>query len=228
MSAPRTAKKIEGPRKTARRAVKSPGRRAGIASATRRSSASRFTSTQAPLVGGEILSAHTSLGTPVLVRRMKGFSKSYALLATRFGSLDAQLPDGTALPVGLAHFLEHKMFATPDGDVFDLYAKRGASANAYTTFNHTAYLFSCTSRFEENLETLLSTLCAMHADAKSIAREKGIIGQEIAMYDDDASWRGYFGLLGALYRDHPIRLDPAGTDRVDDKTRHLVGRPGEA
>jgi predicted Zn-dependent peptidase len=103
------------------------------------------------------------------------------------------------------------MFATPDGDVFDLYAKRGASANAYTTFNHTAYLFSCTSMFDENLATLLSTLSAMHADAKAIAREKGIIGQEIAMYDDDASWRGYFGLLGALYRDHPIRLDPAGT-----------------
>ncbi len=174
-------------------------------------SASAFDVTQAPLVGGPVLSARTSSGTPVLVRPMKGFSKSYALLATRFGSLDARLPDGTVLPVGLAHFLEHKMFATPDGDVFDLYAKRGASANAYTTFNHTAYLFSCTSRFDENFSTLLETLSAMHADAKAIAREKGIIGQEIAMYDDDASWRGYFGLLSALYRDHPIRLDPAGT-----------------
>ena len=174
----------------------------------------RFTVTEAPLVGGGIHSAKTSSGTPVHVRPMKGFSKSYALLATRFGSLDARLPDGTVLPVGLAHFLEHKMFATPEGDVFDLYAKRGASANAYTTFNHTAYLFSCTSRFDENLVTLLSTLSAMHADAKAIAREKGIIGQEIAMYDDDASWRGYFGLLGALYRDHPIRLDPAGTKKT--------------
>ena len=185
--------------------------RSSKSSASKLRASKNFTSTDAPLVGGPILSAKTSSGTPVLVRPMKGFSKSYALLATRFGSLDARLPDGTVLPVGLAHFLEHKMFATPDGDVFDLYAKRGASANAYTTFNHTAYLFSCTSRFDENLATLLATLSAMHADAKAIAREKGIIGQEIAMYDDDASWRGYFGLLGALYRDHPIRLDPAGT-----------------
>ena len=103
------------------------------------------------------------------------------------------------------------MFETPEGDVFDIYAKRGASANAYTTFDHTTYLFSCTSRFEENLDTLLDTLAAMHADPTAIEREKGIIGQEIAMYDDDPSWRGYFGLLGALYRDHPIRLDIAGT-----------------
>ena len=82
------------------------------------------------------------------------------------------------------------MFETPEGDVFDLYAKRGASANAYTTFSHTTYLFSCTSRFEENLDTLLDTLATMHAEPTGIEREKGIIGQEIAMYDDDPGWRG--------------------------------------
>ena len=173
-----------------------------------------FTARTEPRVGGRVLEAVTPSGTPVIVRPMPGFSKAYALLATRFGSLDAALPDGSALPVGLAHFLEHKMFATPDGDVFDLYAKRGASANAYTTFGHTAYLFSCTSQFEANLVTLLDTLGTMHADAAGIEREKGIIGQEIAMYQDDPSWRGYFGLLGALYRHHPIRLDVAGTAKT--------------
>jgi predicted Zn-dependent peptidase len=142
---------------------------------------------------------------------MKGFAKTYAVLATRFGSLDTHLPDGRTLPIGLAHFLEHKMFETPQGDVFDLYAKRGASANAYTTFGYTAYLFSCTSRFEENLDTLLDTLHVMHAEPAGIEREKGIIGQEIAMYDDDAGWRGYFNLLSALYREHPLRFDIAGT-----------------
>ncbi len=141
---------------------------------------------------------------------MKGFSKSYALLATRFGSLDERLPDGTCSRWGSRTSSSTRCSRRREGDVFDLYAKRGASANAYTTFKHTAYLFSCTSRFDENLETLLDP-SAMHADEKAIAREKGIIGQEIAMYDDDPSWRGYFGLLGALYRDHPIRLDPAGT-----------------
>jgi predicted Zn-dependent peptidase len=103
------------------------------------------------------------------------------------------------------------MFETPGGDVFDLYAKRGASANAYTTFGHTVYLFSCTSRFRENLDTLLTTLREVHAGREGIEREKGIIGQEIAMYDDDAGWRGFFNLLAALYREHPLRLDIAGT-----------------
>ena len=170
-----------------------------------------FAVSREPLTGAAIYEAVTPAGTPVIVRPMPGFSKAYASLTTRFGSLDTHLPDGTLLPVGLAHFLEHKMFATPTGDVFDVYAKRGASANAYTTFSHTTYLFSCTSRFSENLRTLLETLHTMHADARGIEREKGIIGQEIAMYDDDASWRGYFNLLAALYREHPIRLDVAGT-----------------
>ncbi len=170
-----------------------------------------FSAEREPLVGGTVLSARTPTGTPVLVRRMPGFARTYAVLATRFGSLDTRLPNGRVLPIGLAHFLEHKMFETPQGDVFDLYAKRGASANAYTTFGHTAYLFSCTSRFQENLDTLLDTLHAMHAEGKGIEREKGIIGQEIAMYDDDAGWRGYFNLLSALYRDHPLKYDVAGT-----------------
>jgi predicted Zn-dependent peptidase len=188
----------------------SPARR-GTAPRPARRAGARFARTPEPLVGGEHLSAETVAGTRVVVRPMPGFAKAYAMLATRYGSLDVALPDGTELPVGIAHFLEHKMFETPDGDVFDLYAKRGASANAYTTFGHTVYLFSCTSRFEENLDTLLATVHRLHAGREGIEREKGIIGQEIAMYDDDASWRGFFDLLAALYRDHPLRLDIAGT-----------------
>ena len=184
-----------------------------------------FEAVPEPRTGGVVLVGRTPLGTPVHVRRMPGFSKAYAVLATRFGSLDTHLPDGTRLPLGLAHFLEHKMFATPTGDVFDVYAKRGATANAYTTFDHTAYLFACTSRFEENLLTLLGTLAAMHADAKGIEREKGIIGQEIAMYEDDPGWRSYFGLLSALYKDHPIRFDPAGSkDTIAPIDRPILER----
>jgi predicted Zn-dependent peptidase len=170
-----------------------------------------FRAVAEPRVGGTLLVAETKAGTPVLVRPMPGFVKACAVLATRFGSLDTHLPDGREVPQGLAHFLEHKMFATPDGDVFDVYARRGASANAYTTWSHTAYHVTCSSRFPENLATLLGALGTMHADAAGIAREKGIIGQEIAMYDDDPGWRGQANLLSALYRDHPLRLDPAGT-----------------
>ncbi|MBL9088406.1 MAG: insulinase family protein [Planctomycetia bacterium] len=161
--------------------------------------------------GGVVLRAATPLGTPVVVRPMPGFSKAYAVLRVGFGSLDATFPDGAPMPLGVAHFLEHKMFATPDGDVFDLYAKRGASANAYTTYGLTAYLFGCTSRFDENLATLLDTLRTMHADPAGIDREKGIIGQEIAMYDDDPGWRSHANLMAALYRDHPVRHEITGS-----------------
>jgi predicted Zn-dependent peptidase len=164
-----------------------------------------------PLTGREVLSTTTSRGTEVWVAPMKGFRKAYAMATTRYGSLDTHLPDGTRLPDGIAHFLEHKMFQTEDGDVFDLYAARGASANAFTTFTHTSYLFSCTTRFDDNLDTLFETMADIHTDPAGVEREKGIIGQEIAMYDDDPSWRGYFQLLQALYRRHPVRIDIAGT-----------------
>jgi predicted Zn-dependent peptidase len=170
-----------------------------------------FTAVPEPLTPGRVLEATTPGGTPVIVRPMPGFSKSYAVLATRFGSLDSRLPDGTPLPDGLAHFFEHKMFEKAEGDVFDLYAARGASANAYTTFSHTAYLFSCSRDFDANLDTLLETLVSMDARPEGIEREKGIIGQEIAMYEDDASWRAFEDLLAALYRVHPVRIPVAGT-----------------
>jgi predicted Zn-dependent peptidase len=144
---------------------------------------------------------------------MPGFVQAHALLTARLGSLDTALPDGTPIPDGTAHFLEHKMFATPEGDAFDLYDARGASANAFTTFTHTTYLFSSTHRFEENLDTLLTTLGSMDADEAGIAREQGIIGQEIAMYADDPGWQGTFRLLAALYHRHPVRRDIAGSPR---------------
>jgi predicted Zn-dependent peptidase len=167
-----------------------------------------------PLTGRRVLRGRTAQGSEVWVHPMPGFTKTYASVTTRYGSIDTHLPDGTALPVGIAHFLEHKMFQTEQGDVFDIYAKRGASANAYTTFDHTTYLFACSSRFEENYDTLLDTLASITTDPASVEREKGIIGQEIAMYDDDPSWRGYFGLLESLYREHPVRLDIAGTKQT--------------
>jgi predicted Zn-dependent peptidase len=166
---------------------------------------------QEPLTRRKVLRGRTEQGTEVWVAPMPGFTKAYALATTRYGSIDTLLPDGTVLPVGIAHFLEHKMFQTPEGDVFDVYAARGASANAFTTFDHTTYLFSCTSRFDENFGTLLETMARIHTDPKGVEREKGIIGQEIAMYDDDPSWRGYFNLLEALYVKHPVRIDVAGT-----------------
>lgn len=179
------------------------------ASALRRASGMR--ALREPLTGRTLLRGRTPQGSDVWVLPMPGFTKAYASVTTRYGSIDTHLPDGTELPVGIAHFLEHKMFQTREGDVFDIYAARGASANAYTTFDHTTYLFSCSSRFEENLDTLYDTMASITTDPAAVEREKGIIGQEIAMYEDDPGWRGYFGMLEALYRRHPVRLDIAGT-----------------
>ena len=145
----------------------------------------------------------------------KKMSTAYALFATKFGSIDSvfsvngktvRVPDGTA------HFLEHKMFENEDGtDTFARYAKTGASANAYTTFERTCYLFSATDKVYESLEILLDFVTHPYYTKETVNKEQGIIGQEIRMYDDNPSWQLYFGMLTALYTNNPVRIDTAGT-----------------
>ena len=98
------------------------------------------------------------------------------------------------VPDGIAHFLEHKMFEKEDGDVFQQFSKQGASANAFTSFTRTAYLFSSTSDVEKNLKTLIDFVQEPYFTEKTVEKEKGIIGQEITMYDDNPDWRLYFGV----------------------------------
>jgi len=154
-------------------------------------------------------------GLQVFVLPKPGFRKTYATLTTRFGSIDCRFcvenGDVVELPDGIAHFLEHKMFAEEEGDVFFRFAQQGASANAFTSFNRTAYLFSCTDRVKENLLTLLDFVQRPYFTDESVEKEKGIIGQEIRMYDDDPDWQVYFGLLQSMYVHHPVRIDIAGT-----------------
>jgi predicted Zn-dependent peptidase len=147
---------------------------------------------------------------------MRGYSTAYALFATKYGSVDVRFKTGedadfADVPAGIAHFLEHKMFESEEGDAFALYAKTGASANAYTSFDRTAYLFSCTENFKESLEILLNTVTTPFFTAETVQKEQGIIGQEIKMYDDSPEWRVFFNLLGALYHENPVRVDIAGT-----------------
>ncbi len=145
----------------------------------------------------------------------KKFTKTYAVIGTRFGSAnDTFVWDGKEITVtdGVAHFLEHKLFEKKDGtNAFDDYAKTGASANAYTGFGSTCYLFSCTDKLKENLEILLSFVSEPYFTEENVAKEQGIITQEIRMYDDDPSWSVYFNLLKSLYSRFPIRKDIAGT-----------------
>ncbi|MDA1194278.1 MAG: pitrilysin family protein, partial [Planctomycetota bacterium] len=161
--------------------------------------------------GRTVWRTRAACGVDVWVAPMPGFRKAHAAVTTRYGSLDTHLPEGEVLPDGIAHFLEHKMFQTEAGDVFEAFEARGASANAYTTFTHTSYVFTSTSRLLENLDTLLDTMASITTTADGIEREKGIIGQELAMYLDDPGWQGYLQLLQALYRRHPVRIDIGGS-----------------
>ena len=154
-------------------------------------------------------------GLRVYVVPKKGFCKYYAIYGTEYGSVDTVLKgaDGDVrLPDGIAHFLEHKLFEEEDGkNAFDKFALTGASSNAFTSFDMTAYLFSCTDSFYENLEILLEFVNNPYFTDENVAKEQGIIGQEIKMYDDDPSWRLFFNMLQAMYEKNPVRVDIAGT-----------------
>lgn len=143
-----------------------------------------------------------------------GFGKTFAILATDFGSVDESFTfEGVRYdtPAGVAHFLEHKMFEDEDGNALQKFARTGASPNAFTSHTMTAYHFSCTDRFEENLEILLKFVFTPYFTEENVAKERGIIGQEIGMMDDTPGWQLFCGLLGGLYRTHPVRVPIAGS-----------------
>lgn len=155
-------------------------------------------------------------GLEVFVLPKKGYSKQFAIFATNFGSIDSKFEAPgedrvTEVPDGVAHFLEHKLFEEEKGNVFDKFSRLGASANAYTNFTNTAYLFSTTSNFYQCLEVLIRFVQNPHFTDENVEKEKGIIGQEIKMYEDNAEWKAFFNLLQGLYQVHPVRKDIAGT-----------------
>lgn len=155
-------------------------------------------------------------GLDVYILPKPEFNKTYVTFTTKYGSIDNHFkPLGQnefkLVPDGIAHFLEHKMFEKEDGDVFQKFSEQGASANAFTSFNKTAYLFSCTDNVEMNLKTLLDMVQEPYFTEQTVEKEKGIIGQEIMMYDDDPDWRVYFGVIENMYHHHPVKIDIAGT-----------------
>lgn len=171
------------------------------------------TTIREPVLQEEVTRRVFPSGLTVYVVRKPDFTKSYATVASHYGSVDRRL-DGRRLPDGVAHFLEHKVFETPEGDAFDLFAARGASANAFTSFTSTRYLFGTSRDYAGNLRVLLDMVFHLRVSDEGVEKEKGIIGQEIAMYADDPDWRIYFGGLQALYRRHPLRIDIAGTAKT--------------
>lgn len=167
-------------------------------------------------IGEEYFFTKHPSGLEIYIYPKKGYSSKYAILGTNFGSVNNTFKlkneeTFTIVPDGIAHYLEHKLFASESGDAFELFAKTGASANAYTSFEKTAYLFSCTDNFNQSLEILLDFVQTPYFTEENVEKERGIIAQEIKMYQDSPEWKVYINLLGALYHNHPVKIDIAGS-----------------
>ncbi len=155
-------------------------------------------------------------GLKIFVMEKPDYSGAFAMFGTRYGSVDTCFrlkgeESYTTVPEGIAHFLEHKLFESEELDAFERFAKTGANANAFTSFDRTCYIFQCADNWEENLEILLDFVKAPYFTEETVQKEQGIIGQEIRMYQDDPDWQVLFNLLRGLYSKNPVRIDIAGT-----------------
>jgi predicted Zn-dependent peptidase len=167
-------------------------------------------------LGERLLSKRSKNGLQIYVMPKKDYNKIFAMYSTHYGSIDSEfiVPDTgehIKVPEGIAHFLEHKMFEMEYGNVFDKFAELGASSNAFTNYTNTTYLFSATSYFKENLQLLLEYVETPYFTEPSVEKEKGIIAQELRMYEDEPQWQVLLNLLKCLYHEHPVRIDIGGT-----------------
>jgi len=156
-------------------------------------------------------------GMTVMIIPRKNTQKKYVIWGTHYGSNESKFvvpgeEEPTEVPKGVAHFLEHKMFEQENGpNSLDVLTALGVEANAYTTNDHTAYLFECTDKFYEALDELMDYVQHPYFTDENVEKEKGIIGQEIMMYDDYPEWKVYLNTLEAMYHNHPVKLDITGT-----------------
>ncbi|WP_106497563.1 EF-P 5-aminopentanol modification-associated protein YfmH [Lentibacillus sp. Marseille-P4043] len=155
-------------------------------------------------------------GLTIFLLPKQEMAKTYGIFSTNYGSIDQTFvpidqDEQVTVPEGVAHFLEHKMFEKEDRDVFADFGKQGASANAYTSFTKTAYLFAATDQIEKNVETLIDFVQDPFFSEQSVEKEKGIIGQEIKMYDDQPDWQAFMGTIKGMFQEHAVKVDIAGT-----------------
>lgn len=156
-------------------------------------------------------------GLTVMIIPKPGVQKKYMIWGTNYGSNDNEFivpgeEEKTTVPNGVAHFLEHKMFEQENGtNSLDVLTALGTEANAYTTNDHTAYLFECTDNFYEAMDELMDYVQHPYFTDENVEKEKGIIGQEIMMYDDYPEWKVYLNAMEAMYHNNPIKIDIVGT-----------------
>lgn len=169
-----------------------------------------------PAVGETVWYTKLPNGLPIYVVPKPEFGKQFAFFAVNYGGMDLRfrLEDGhwQDTPAGVAHFLEHKMFDTEDGNALQIMAANGADPNAFTSPTVTGYYFEATEGFEKNLESLLSFVSVPYFTPESVEKEQGIIAQEIRMGEDDPDTALYYMLLEALYEKHPIRVKVVGSE----------------
>ncbi|MGW7933457.1 EF-P 5-aminopentanol modification-associated protein YfmH [Staphylococcus xylosus] len=165
-----------------------------------------------------VFEAELKNGLKLFIIPKKGFQKTFVTYTTKFGSLDNKFkPHGSdefvTVPDGVAHFLEHKLFENDDDeeDLFTAFAEDNAQVNAFTSFDRTSYLFSATSNIERNIKRLLTMVETPYFTKETVDKEKGIIAEEIKMYQEQPAYKLMFNTLRAMYDTHPIRVDIAGS-----------------
>ncbi len=168
-----------------------------------------------------------SNGLRVFVCPRKDYTKKMGMFGTVFGSIDNELIDidtheKVKVPDGIAHFLEHKLFEQEDANALDVFSKMGVDSNAYTSFDQTVYYFEASDNYEECLDKLVEFVSSPYFTDENVEKEKGIIAQEIKMYEDEPNAVVYYNLLRCMYQNHPINIDIAGTvetiSKIDKET----------
>ncbi|UXR37032.1 insulinase family protein [Staphylococcus simulans] len=168
------------------------------------------------LIDETVYEAQMDNGLKVFIIPKPGFQKTFVTYTTQFGSLDSKFkPLGSdefvTVPDGVAHFLEHKLFEKEEGDLFTDFAEDNAQVNAFTSFDRTSYLFSATSNVESNILRLMNMVETPYFTEATVEKEKGIIAEEIKMYQEQPGYKLMFNTLRAMYKQHPVKVDIAGS-----------------
>lgn len=167
-------------------------------------------------------------GLSVYICKKPGFKKKIGMFGTKYGSvindfIDIQTGKRVKVPDGIAHFLEHKLFEKEGANALDLFSKIGVSSNAYTTFDHTVYYFETSEKFEESIRLLVKLIKEPYFTDENVAKEQGIIGQEIMMGEDDPEYKVYFNAIKAMYQKNNVKIDIAGTiDSISKINKDLL------
>ena len=179
------------------------------------------------VTGDKVFKTTLDSGLKVFVCPRKDYTKKMGMFGTVFGSIDNELVDietkeRSKVPDGIAHFLEHKLFEQEDANALDVFSKMGVDSNAYTSFDQTVYYFETADKYEECLEKLIEFVSTPYFTDENVEKEKGIIAQEIKMYEDEPNAVVYYNLLKCMYEKHPINIDIAGTvetiSKIDKET----------